>query len=242
MKTTELYPIEIKPRDASTQEEDLAKLFYQEQVQLGCTLGLDNQATMSAERFHKLKRSTILTSPLSESERAIWTDFFPRIYSDIAYQEEDLVEPNRQWGSLRDYARCVIPAHILCQIGEWRAANVFDAFEIRAQAIHNTAALFGYQDGKMWLLARWSEDDDPLISSEEVTKIVKGWSKEGRLRQVAVSIVLLLMSLVSFWEAFALHAWVMVVFGLFGFVVGIGAWNDEGLGPSKGLRQALKRA
>jgi hypothetical protein len=244
MKTTELHEIHLAPQIALTDEANLSRLFNAEQARLGSLLGLSSQAAMSAKRLRKLKSPIILTQPLSERERAIWTDFFPRIYSDLAYREEELREPARQLGSLGDYDRAVIPARILCQMREWQTANVFDVFEIRAQAIYHTAALFGYRDGRIWLLARWSEDDKPLISFKEVKWIVGGWVRHDRRVQAVFSAFLGIFGLIGIWGIHLQDDWggriVLGIMSLFATFVAVGVWYDEAAFPSKNLMQAVR--
>lgn len=158
---TELYDLKIE-EDVSVEANLLSA---RSELKFANKIGLRQQAHQARRSVERLKKRrnkphmTVTTQPLNAQELAVWRQWLPRSYE--------------KW-ELRYYEYDRIPVPVMEQWAELKKARVFQEFEIRTpERVRPDPALFGHRDGKVWLIARWAESDERLISFEEIAQQVR---------------------------------------------------------------------
>lgn len=166
-ETYEIYaeaPEKITAPDLDPDQESKL-LAFQQQKTLAEELGL-TAMTKRVEREQALvtMRGVATPTPLSEDELTVWSAWLPRVYSNSTAQT-----------TMSDYRFDLIPVSILETWKKWKQTGCFEEFEIRTPEASRTQdpILLGVRDNKRYLLARWSESDERLISFAEIAKQVK---------------------------------------------------------------------
>jgi hypothetical protein len=204
--------LDMQQKSKFDPDTESQEMMYQEQLQIATDLGLDSQAQVAATQLRALRRPEIITAPLSDTELAIWREWLP-----TAYRGEQ---------ELKEYIFDVIPVPILQLIQEWKKADVFDLFEIRTPEKHKPdPALFGIRGHKSWLLARWAESDDQIVSFDEIKRRLRprvwGYRRNCLICSVSFCFVFLL-SLVAGYLGRAEDALWLFVAGFLGVFVSLG--------------------
>ena len=135
-------------------------------LSLSRRIGLGSMSATTNSKIQALSRKKITTPPLPDHELAVWCAWLPTEYRRFGSYEFD--QP---------------PIHVLEAWARLEDANMFDVFAIRTPETHmpypqTDPALFGIQEEgegveRYWLLARWAESDEFLISFEEIKQQLK---------------------------------------------------------------------
>jgi len=130
---------------------------------------LHDMGNVAYAKIRALRRKKITTPPLADHELAVWCAWLPTEY--------------RSGYGLTSYEFDKPPIHVLEKWVEWDEANVFDVFAIRTPETRmpypqTDPALFGIREEDKdvehyWLLARWGESDEDLISFEQIKQQLK---------------------------------------------------------------------
>jgi hypothetical protein len=163
-------------------EEKLALDEYREACKLSSELGMSGLAKMDADTILAHHRPAIVErldlKPMSAHEMKVWSRWLPSIYSDD--QEAFQQFFGRRIKSLSDYKYDFVPLSVRRIISQFKQTPVFDCLFVATpeKVKRPDPALFGQLGDKVYLLARWGESDEALISFEEIEKQLK---KEGLL-------------------------------------------------------------
>jgi hypothetical protein len=186
--------------DADAIERDINAKALGKHAALAKELGLTNVADLAEKEVIKITRPKIGMAPLTDEENAIWDEWLPRDYrSDNARNNENL----------SSYKFDLIPEQVLLLWTDLKQKNVFESFEIRTPEVRRPdPALFGWRDGKRYLLARWAESDEAIISFLNIKKKLLE-AKISRLRSEnrgvpSTSIMIGIVSLALAWLSYSL--------------------------------------
>lgn len=136
-------------------------------------MGMPNMASVDEVTLLKDFRLTYVQrlrlKPMSSEEWKIWTEWLP-----TSYRSDGNIygQARHEW---RNYSFDRIPLRVRELIVHCQEQKVFEWLEIRTQEYKykNDPALFGWLDGKTYLLARWGESDGKMLSFEDIKEGLK---------------------------------------------------------------------
>jgi hypothetical protein len=185
----EIIAVGIQDRAPDELDYAVNEGYYEEIKRDAQKLGLQGQIDLANERLRELRRPKITSPCLSETELLIWREFLPTSYRGT------IAKPVRGSRWLSSYRFDLIPTDVRELWVELENSGAFDEFEIRTEEQLSDPALFGIRDGKCWLLARWGETAEALVSLEDIKSLLRQRLTGDRCLEALVAAVSLTAAL-----------------------------------------------
>lgn len=178
VKPEQVQAISIHEKTAIPIELETALFATKEKIRLAKRIGMQDLAQREEVEYERLSEKAKFAgrkvcieelgyTPLSKEEYDLWSQWLPTSYQTTATTRVDNTHSIRAWVQ---YQFDSIPISVGELIAALKDKGLFEYLEIRTpeQPRSPDPVLFGWLDNQPYLLTRWAESDESLVTIEQI--------------------------------------------------------------------------